>query len=361
MGDASHTRSNTGANFAMADNRRLRILITRLTAIGDCILTVPVLTALRDHFPQAFIAWAVGRAAAPLLEGHAALDEIVSLPGGWLKSPRTVWDLRRRLRKLEFDVAIDPQSLTKSACTGRIAGAGRRIGFAGQHGRELSGLLNNELVANTRPHMVDRSLELLRPLGIEDPPVRFDLPRYAAAEPSINRFLRQHGLSRGFALLNIGAGWPSKLWPDSSFATLAQRMGRAHCLTSVIVWAGEEELRRAREIVAASPQHTVLAEPTSLVELATLARRAAIFVASDTGPLHLAAAVGTPCVGLYGPTRPEDCGPYGDQHIALQKHFQDGGHRERRRASNWAMQAITVTDVAAACDKILERPTSNAA
>ena len=361
MGHASHSRSHSGANFAMADNRRLRILITRLTAIGDCILTVPVLTALRDHFPRAFIAWAIGRSAAPLLEGHAALDEIISLPGGWLKSPRTVWNLRRRLRQLEFDVAIDPQSLIKSAFVARLAGADHRIGFTGQHGRELSGLLNNELVANTRPHMVDRSVELLRPLGIENPQVRFDLPRYSATEPSMNRFLRQHGLSRGFALLNIGAGWPSKLWPDSSFAALAHRLGCAHRLTSVVVWAGDEELRRAREIVATSPQHTVLAEPTSLVELATLARQAAVFVGSDTGPLHLAAAVGTPCVGLYGPTRPEDCGPYGDQHIALQKHFQDGGHRERRRASNGAMQAITVADVAAACEKILASSASNAA
>ncbi len=339
----------------MADNRSLRILITRLSAIGDCILTVPVLTALREHFPQAFIAWAIGRSAAPLLEGHAALDELISLPGGWLKSPRAIWNLRQRLRQLAFDVAIDPQSLTKSACVSRLAGASRRIGFAGQHGRELSGLLNNELVANTRPHLIDRSLELLRPLGIEHPQVRFDLPRYAAAEPSITGFLRQHGLSRDFALLNIGAGWPSKLWPEGHFAALAHRLGCTHRLTSVIVWAGDDELQRARQIVAASPEHAVLAPPTSLVELATLARHAALFVGSDTGPLHLAAAVGTPSIGLYGPTRPQDCGPYGSQHIALQRHFQEGGHRERRRASNWAMQAITVADVVTACEKILAR------
>ncbi|NIP86012.1 MAG: lipopolysaccharide heptosyltransferase family protein [Planctomycetales bacterium] len=345
----------------MADHRRLRILITRLTAIGDCVLTVPVLTALRDHFPGAFIAWAVGRSATPLLEGHAALDEIISLPPGWLKSPTIVWNLRHRLRQLKFDVTIDPQSLTKSACVCRLAGAPRRIGFAGQHGRELSGLLNNELVHHSQPHVVDRSLELLGPLGIENPQVRFDLPRYAAAEPSMNRFLRQHGLSRGFALLNVGAGWPSKLWPACRLAAVAQRLGHHHGLTSVIVWAGEEERSAAEEIVATCPHHAVLAVPTSLVELATLARQAELFVGADTGPLHLAAAVGTPCVGLYGPTRLADCGPYGDQHIALQKQFQEGGHRQRRRASNGAMQAITVADVVDACEKILARTTSHAA
>ena len=91
----------------------MRILITRLSAIGDCILTVPVLCALREHFPTAFLAWIVERPAAPLLEGHRDLDELIVVPRGWLKSAKTVWKLRRQLKQLAFDVTVDPQSLTK--------------------------------------------------------------------------------------------------------------------------------------------------------------------------------------------------------------------------------------------------------
>ncbi|MGB6041915.1 MAG: glycosyltransferase family 9 protein [Pirellulales bacterium] len=344
----------------MSDYRHLRILIVRLTAIGDCILTVPVLTALRDQFPRAFIAWAVGRPAAALLEGHAALDELIALPRKWLKSPRQVWALRRRLRALEFDVAIDPQSLTKSSCVSWLSGAHRRIAFGGDYGREFSGLLNNELVYHSEQHIVDRSLELLKPLGIDQPEVRFDLPRYATAEPTINSFLKEHRLGNGFALLNVGAGWPSKVWSPQKFAALASLLRQRHGLTSVISWANDDELMAARCVVTATPNGAVLAEPTSLTELATLARSASVFVSGDTGPLHIAAAVGTPCVGLYGPTRPQDCGPYGAQHLVVQDFYQEGGFR-KLPSNNAAMEAIVPDRVADACDTILARTATSAA
>jgi ADP-heptose:LPS heptosyltransferase len=105
--------------------------------------------------------------------------------------------------------------------------------------------------------------------------------------------------------------------------------------------------------VAAAEGNAVLAPDTKLVELAALARRAALFIGPDTGPLHLAAAVGTPCVGLYGPTRIERCGPYGKNHIALQAYYQGGTRRQRRRADNLAMQAIDVAHVCRACDDVL--------
>ena len=153
-----------------------RILIVRLSAIGDVILTMPVLNALRDRFPGALLAWAVQEPAASLMRGHKALDELVSLPRRFLKSPSIVWRLYRRLRTLRFDVSIDAQGLTQSALVARLSGARRRIGFGGRWGRELSPWLNSELVYPVRPHVIDRTLELLHPLGIERPAVRFDVP-----------------------------------------------------------------------------------------------------------------------------------------------------------------------------------------
>ena len=142
-----------------------RILIVRLSAIGDAIQTMPVACALRERFPDAFLAWAVETRAAALLRGHEALDELIELPRGWLKSPGGVWRLRRRLHDLQFDTTIDVQSLTKSAVLAWLSGAKRRIGFGNPGGRELSKWFNNQRVDPKATHVVDRYLELLRPLG----------------------------------------------------------------------------------------------------------------------------------------------------------------------------------------------------
>ena len=144
----------------MASQGSPRILITRLSAIGDCILTTPIACALRDHFPTAFLAWVLEPAAASLLQGHAAVDEFIVVRKGWLRSPSTVWDVRSRLRRLQFDTVIDPQSLTKSAVLGRLSGARCRMGLAAPQGRELSLLLNNRRVATRAEHVVERQLEL---------------------------------------------------------------------------------------------------------------------------------------------------------------------------------------------------------
>ena len=132
------------------------------------IHATPVLCALCARLPHAYLAWVVEGRAGDLIEGHPAFDQLVRLPRRWLKSPRAVWALRGRLRALDFDVAIDVQGLTKSAVAARLSRAPRRIGFGGVDGRELSPLLNTERVVPTATHVIDRNLELLRPLGIEN-------------------------------------------------------------------------------------------------------------------------------------------------------------------------------------------------
>jgi heptosyltransferase-1 len=339
-----------------AEHQSPRILIVRLSAIGDVILTMPVLNALRDAFPQAFLAWAVEERAAPLLRGHKALDRLIVLPRRFLKSPRWVWGLYRRLRALRFDVAIDAQGLTKSALVARLAGARRRIGFGGRWGRELSPWLNSELVHPARQHVIERMLELIRPLGIQAAAVRFDLPLKEEEMAAAARWVRQSGLDGGFALLNPGAAWPSKLWPPERFAAVARHLDARWGLRSVVVWAGSAERTAAEQVVAGSHGSARLAPATTLRELAALARLARLFIGSDTGPLHLAEAVGTPCVGLYGPWPAEETGPYGPQHVAIQKAiFAGTNSRERRHAPSSLMEAIDVASVCDACDASLRR------
>jgi lipopolysaccharide heptosyltransferase I len=341
------------------DSRRRapRILIVRLSAIGDVIHGVPVLCALREALPESFIAWVVEGRMGEVLEGHPALDELIQVPRGWLGSLREVWRLRSRLRTLKFDMAIDLQCLTKSAIAARLSGAPRRIGKAGKDGREFSRWFNNELIHAGGSHVIEHYLGLLRPLGIEAPPVRFDFPERASDGRSIEKFLQSAGLTDGsFAILNPGAGWPSKIWPAERYGELARRLAQGHGLQCVAVWGVCEELPLAKAIVASGGGHVRLAPPTTLRELAALCRRAALFVGSDTGPMHLAAAVGVPTISLHGPSRAEWCGAYGRDNIRLQARFQDGSSLERRKADDAAMRDISVEMVVAASDRLLLEP-----
>jgi len=344
----------------MDDSNGPRILISRLSAIGDVLHSLPVACALRKHFPTAHIGWVVEGRAGDLLEGHPAIDSLVRVPRKWLKSPRAVWKLRQQLKADRYDVSIDVQGLTKSAIAARLSGATRRIGFGGVDGREFSPWLNNELVTASSEHVIDRNLELLQPLGIQHPTVEFRLPASPAVDAGVCCWLKGlHLPCGGFAVLNPGAGWPSKLWPVERFAHLAKHLGEVCGLPSLVVWAGGEERTMANAIIAGSNGHARLAPATSLTELAAVLRRAKLMVAADTGPLHLAVAVGTPAVGLFGPMPMERNGPYGSMHIGLQVARLTGSSRERRTADNATMQAIRVEIVMAACEAILRRVSVN--
>jgi len=331
-----------------------RILLSRLSALGDCIHALPMLAALRRKFPLAFVGWVVESGTAPLLEGHPYIDKLIVVKRGWTKNPWAMWNLRCELLSLKFDVALDPQSLTKSALAAWLSGAPRRIGFSGSYGREFSTWLNNEYVEPIHCHMVDRGLELLRPLGIEETEAHFYLPEDGAAAAKMDDFLAAAKIHTPYAVLNPGAGWKSKLWPTANYGRVAQLLGEVRRIPSLVVWAGDQELALAKEIVAMSGGHATLAPSTSLLELAAVIRRAQLFVGSDTGPMHLAVAVGTPCVALFGPTRAEECGPHGPQHVALQVYFHSGTCRERRSAENDAMAAISPEMTFEGCETALD-------
>lgn len=336
------------------NNEAPRILICRLSAIGDCVLTMPLLCALRERYPNAHIAWAVEKAGSLLLEGHPCLDELIVVPKGWLKSPRAVWQLRAKLRAGRFDIALDPQSLTKSAVLAWLSGAQRRIGFHSPRGRELSLVLNREFVAAKHSHIVDAQLDLLKPLGIESPPVQFRLPVVADVEAKVDEMIRQMHLGCDFIAINPGAGWESKLWPAERYGIVARALGERYQLPAVVVWSGDRERAWAETIVARSGGRALVGPRTSLPELAAFMRRATMYLGSDTGPLHIAAAVGTPCVALFGPTLPSDCGPYGEQHLSVQKALPPEDRRLRRHGPNDAMRKIDPDSAIDACERLLQ-------
>ncbi len=329
-----------------------RILISRLSPIGDTILTLPVACALRDHFPDAYLAWVVEKGAEQVVRGHEALDLVIELQPGWNKTLHGLREARQKLSDHDFDISIDCQGQTRSAFTCQLSGARRRIGFAAPHSRHFSRLVNNTRVTAVFPHLTDRSLELLTPLGIHTPRVQWKLPLSREARMWAARWRRTVPAYK-VAVLNPGATWPSKLWELNRFGETAKYLREQYGYGSVVVWGNMQELSWARAIVESSEGAAVLAPQTDLQHLGAMIETADLFISGDTGPMHMAVAVGTQTIGLYGATLPGMSGPYGQ--IALQEAYENGSHRHRRKADNSAMRAITVQHVCEAIDAIESR------
>lgn len=309
-----------------------RIAIIRLSSLGDVVHALPVAATLRAAIPGAHLTWIVERREAAVLRGHPALDEVVPIDTRRWRRARGLRDLtdaasavgqvRRRLRAAAFDVALDLQGLIKSGLLVAATRAPLRIGLAARRCREpLSALFTNRRVAPppTARHIVDQHLALLGPLQVAETIREFRLPVDPAAEARADEFLARHGLkpNRRLVVLNPGAGRPDKRWPEERFRALAVRLSEDAGADVLVVWGPGEETA-GRRIAPGDTSRAVFGPPTDLYELIAFLRRASVLVAADTGPLHLAAALGTPCVGLYGPTSAVRNGPYGTGHRCVQ-------------------------------------------
>lgn len=304
-----------------------RIAIIKLSALGDVVHALPVARALRRAVPGAHLTWVVEAREYAVLRDHPDLDAVVPVdtrlwrrliwrPSGAREVLAKVGRLRERIRRASFDVAIDLQGLLKSGLLTAYTGAPVRIGFSASRCRErLNALFTNRRVtppASAR-HVVEQYLSLLAPLGIEPRPVEFRVPVPAAAERRIEELLVKEGVKRGDRLvaINPGAGRANKRWDVARWSALAERLASEAGARLLLLW-GPDEAFMAREIALALPGHSaLLAPPTDLGELAALLKRCRLMIASDTGPLHLAAALQTPALGLYGPTSALRNGPYG--------------------------------------------------
>ena len=311
----------------------MRIAIVKLSSLGDVLHALPVAHALRSHFPRAHLAWIVEARESTVLKDQPDLDAVVPVdtrlwrrliwrPAGAREVVRKLSRLTARLHGARFDVAIDLQGLIKSGLLTAYTGAPVRIGFALSHCWEpLNALFTTHRIRppHQAVHVVEQYLSLLEPLGVSAALPVFRLPPDPEAERRIDEFLAAEGVKPRDRLvaLNPGAGHPTKRWPLDHFARLAERLHEEAGVRVLLLWGPEEE-GMARAIGARMTSRPLLAPPTTLPELSALLRRSTLMVAGDTGPLHLAAALGTPCVGLYGPTRAERNGPYGAHCRSLQ-------------------------------------------
>ena len=309
----------------------MKILIVKLSAIGDVIHTLPALTALRRHYPDAQIDWLVEDAASDLVEGHAALSralvlrrrEFVKLVkvGRFPSAARLFLSLLLQLRRTRYDLILDLQGLLKSSLWIFLARGRRKAGFGqGMEHSEKSHLFLNERIPaiSMEIHALDRGLYLLRALGISESEVRYDVPIGNEEEKTAEQFLVESGvrLDRPFVAINPMAKWPTKLWTPRRFEELAERLLEKGF--QVVFTGSREDRPLIDEMVRRLGSSVIrLDGRTSLKVLAAVYRSASVVVSTDTGPMHLAAAVGTPVVALFGPTAPWRTGPYGEGHVVL--------------------------------------------
>ncbi len=306
----------------------MRILIVKLSAIGDVVQALPAVEAIRRSHPGSEITWVVEEAAAGILEGHPAIDRLlVSRRKAWLRMVRNprragaalreMREFLRSLRRHRYDIAIDLQGLLKSGVVIGLSRAARKIGFAGT--RELSFCFLNERLPpyDIERHALLRYLDVAAYLGARHPSPSCTLPIGPEVARMRERLRAALPAGRLFVALNPVARWKTKLWPERNFAALADRLVRER--SASVIFTGAPGDRQTIDRIIALMDESALnwAGETTLKELAALASLADLFVTTDTGPMHVAAAAGARVLALFGPTAPWRTGPFGVGQRAL--------------------------------------------
>ncbi len=327
-----------------------RLLIVRLTSLGDIIHALPVAVALRAAYPSAHLSWLVDHRWRPVLDQVKGIDEVVAIPrGGWKGLREGI----ARLRRARFDGVVDVQGLYKSAILAWLSSAPLRVGFSGAAARESgASLFYNRRVLPSYGHRIDKNLSLAAalearaPSSAGDPRSLFPLSISPDAEASVQQALRNHGVTAYF-LLSPGGGWISKCWPAERFGELHRRLAARLGWRGIVTYGpGERPLANAVVDSAGSPAPLLL--ELDLPQLMAALKSAQFFVGGDTGPLHLSVALGTPVVGLYGPTDPIQTGPYCREDVVVRNARPDETTYNRGSSYAPSMLSISVEQVEAA-------------
>lgn len=312
-------------------------------AIGDFLHTLPALQSLRKKFPAARITVVVSPGLEPLISGTSVADHVLVYDKSKLKKNlKDFVEFGLRLRNERYDLFVDLQPSVRSFVLRWLSGAKRVLVYRKQKKRE---------VRSKRLHAVENFMETLRPLGIDDAVERIELPVQADSLRTVGGFLTEHGItgSKPIIALNcsVGAARPARNWPAERFSVLADRI-IAELGSDVVFIGGPEDRELVRRVLADMRGKAIsTAGAFSIGQSAALLSRCACLVSSDTGPLHLATAVGTPVIGLFGSTDPRRTGPVGRRHQVIMKDLPCVPCEEKTCPlhTNLCMTAITVDDV----------------
>jgi len=301
------------------------ILVIDFGQLGDVVLSLPALRAIRERFPQARITVAVGKPGAEVVNlsgyAHATLvvDRVALRDGPKLVSIIRIAKFVKEVRRAKFDFVIDLHSLSETNLLGFLSGAPKRL-YSRRPGRSLDYLANFDPPPpveedHKKRHLIDRYLDVLLPVGIKDADRLPRLRTRAEDVATIDKLVKKEKAEIGAPLIGLfpGAGHPSRRWPLERFAELADYLTRNDGVR-VIVFAGPEERALVPQMRRLFPQSTLVFDKLTISQLAAAQARLAVFVANDTGPMHIAAAVGTPVVLLLDRRAPESYLPLGEHH-----------------------------------------------
>jgi heptosyltransferase I len=357
------------------ERRELRVLIVRTSAMGDVLHALPAVAALRRLHPEWFIGWVIDPRWMPLLEAAGCCAEPGRCPERPIvdrihRVPTQAWKhrafsmdtvhgirrLRRELRAERYDLCVDMQGLIRSSLVGSVSGAGRFVGRSLP--REAPARwLYRETVPTPAAHVIEQGCELVSgAIGERLAPGRAELPVDRAAELWVDEWLERtlpRELWGRFAFVAPTAGWGAKTWPAERYGAVAVALAEAGWATLVNAAPAKNGIAdAAAEAVVTASLGCAVAAPSTLAQMTALLRRAALVIAGDTGPLHLAAALGRPVVALYGPTDPVRTGPYGTRSRVL-RHASSVVNHSRTEATEQGLALISTAEVVAAALELL--------
>lgn len=342
----------------------MKILIVKLSSIGDVIHTLPVLSAVKRELPGAKISWIVERGSAEILRNNPLISRLVEIDTRALRKKRTfrnhLPEIGRQLRDLRnenFDIALDFQGLLKSAAIAKLARASRRIGFSKETLREPASrfLLTETVEAADNMHIIEKNLALAeKALQISVPRDNFDFPIFTEPKHRAEaaEIISQTG--EDFAIINPATGWVTKTWDAQKYGQLADKIWENHGLKTVVTTA-PSETELAKKVLDSSKSGKVLAAAPSLKGFYELAGQTKIYIGGDTGPTFLAIAAKAPVVGIYGPTQWRRNGSPNTADICVERtDIECRINCHRRACANWICLDISVETVSAAVAKRLQ-------
>jgi lipopolysaccharide heptosyltransferase II len=328
------------------------ILIILHGSIGDVTRALPLANLLRRRFPDAKLAWSVEPPCLPLVEGYRAIDEVIVFDRfHWW---RGIASFLRKVRARRFDLVLDLQRHLKSGLISVWSGAPYRVGFNRQDCKEFNWIFNNHFIPALGDGIskLQHYMKFAEYLGINSSPIGWDFSLNAEEEGNVKRLL--HGVAENFAVLFVSSRWESKRWFPSQIADCARMVQQRYHLDAVLLGSPQDE-GIADELPYRDPRRTRdLVGRTSLREVLGIIRRARVAIGPDTGLMHIAAAVGTPVVSLWGATSPQRAGPHGFEHLVVQGSAACAPcYRRRCPIHRICMQSISAEEIGAKLETAL--------
>jgi heptosyltransferase-1 len=343
----------------------LKILIIKLSAIGDIIHTLPVLAMVRDSLPDATISWVAEQRSAEILRGNPLIDNLIEVDTRSLRGPRVLERLAagavrpaKELRQNDFDIAIDFQGLLKSGMIAKLSRATQRWSFSSRDLREPASRVfyTDTLRVSRTAHVINQYLALAQAaLEITRDSERVSFPIFTTSEDKNEAAALVRSAGNNFAILNPAGGWVTKLWHAEKYGRLADLIWENLGMSSIVV-TGPSEASLAKQVLENSRSGKTIAAEPSLKGFYELAKKARIYVGGDTGPTHLAISAGAPVVGIFGPTEWWRNGSLNPDDVCVER--LDIGCRvdcHRRTCSNWICMDISPETVFEAVRARLEK------